>query len=59
MLPVINALILKEPLHGFFNLSICGGLSLAGQQVPIITTLSLLSSLGRGDKIKLKAFGSK
>lgn len=59
MLPVITTLILREPWHVIFNLSICGGLILAGQQVPTITTLSLPSSLGRGEKIKLKACGLK
>lgn len=56
MLPEITTLILRQPWHVIFSLSICGGLILAGQQVP---TLSLPSPLGRGEKIKLKACGLK
>lgn len=59
MLPVITTLILIEPWHVICNLSICGGLILAGQQVPTITALSLPSSQSRREKIKLKACGLK
>ena len=48
-----------EETVGLEVVGTCGGLTLAGGQVPTKAALSLPSSTGQGEKIKRKARGSR